>query len=757
MFGPYRLVTMLGRGGMGEVWRAVDTSQDDRTVALKVLGAWLGDAADVTDRFRREAALAASLQSPHIIPIHRYGAIDGRMFIDMPLVDGADLSELIAAGPLDPERAVSIIEQVADALDVAHRARMVHRDVKPSNVLVTGRPGREFVYLVDFGIARSLDGTKITASGAVIGSPDYMAPERFTDDGTGGDLRVDVYALGCVLFQVLTGRTPFGTTSMPAAVHAHLYREPPRPSQDAAGVPAAFDAVIATAMAKDPARRYQSAGALAAAARAALGGGPPVPMPPPRGTPAPAMAPTWTPPAPVAAAPAQSGERQHLATTWTPPASTPPPPPTGPRRGWWMAGIGAGIAVLLVVVIAVTTSNAPSGGAGPSAGGPTGAAGSTTTAAGIAPLTGRAAAPAAQLAVPADAADPAGNGAATCSGVSLAFVGAETGPNAALGINIINGVQLAVTRHNAANPGCQVTTKKYDTAGDPGKAPGVVTQATSAPDVIGAVGLPFSGESKATGAIFEQTGLAHLTPSASNPSLTTSNWRTFFRGLGNDAAQGPAAARFLDSRLQATSVCVIQDGSDYGRGVAQGVTATLGSKAAGCQATVATGQQDFSAVARQVVGARADAVYFGGYYQEGSPLAKQLTAAGFTGAFVSDDGVKDDQFIQLTGSAADGTYVTCPCAPGELAGSFSAAYRSASGGALPGTYSVESYDLATILLAGIDSGATTRQKLLDFVRSYSGDGVAKHYQWTPSGELSDPPTHLYQVQHGQFVYVGTTP
>ena len=264
-FGPYRLESLLGRGGMGEVWRAVDTSQGDRTVAVKVLGSWLNGDPDFTGRFRRESALAARLSGPHIVPIHRYGEIDGRLYIDMPLIVGTDLAALLTAPrPLTPARAVSIIDQVADALDTAHRAGMVHRDVKPSNVLVTAR---DHAYLIDFGIARALDGTRYSMSGAVIGTLAYMAPERF--DGA-GDHRADVYALGCLLHEVLTGQQPFTAESLLAYWKAHSSAPRPRPTALCPDLPSGLDEVVAIAMDLDPERHYPDAGSLATAARAAL-------------------------------------------------------------------------------------------------------------------------------------------------------------------------------------------------------------------------------------------------------------------------------------------------------------------------------------------------------------------------------------------------------------------------------------------------------------------------------------------------------
>ena len=272
IFGQYRLLELLGRGGMGEVWRARDTRKD-RDIALKILGSWLGANPDYARRFRREAALAARLNAPNIIPIHDYGEIDGKLFMEMPLVVGTDLDELITReGPLDPARAVEVIDQVAAALDAAHKAGLVHRDVKPSNVLVTAHRDRHFVYLIDFGIAHAADGTRVTTTGRELGTLAYMAPERF--QGAGDDPRGDVYALACVLFQALTGLAPFVPSDQAHALafylNAHLHLPPPRPSVSNPALPEMWDEVIARGMAKDPEQRYSSADALAAAAHSTL-------------------------------------------------------------------------------------------------------------------------------------------------------------------------------------------------------------------------------------------------------------------------------------------------------------------------------------------------------------------------------------------------------------------------------------------------------------------------------------------------------
>jgi serine/threonine-protein kinase len=279
MFGPYRIEELLGRGGMGEVYRAYDT-KTDRMVALKLLPAHLAEDDEYQARFRRECRVAARLSEPHVVPIHQFGEIDGRLYLDMRLVEGTDLSAWLRThGPMPPDVAVAVVGQVAQALDAAHSDGLVHRDIKPSNVLLAGASGREldvasvFAYLFDFGIARARDGAlapdevALTSSGVVPGSPSYVAPERFR--GVEGDPRADVYALACVLHQALVGRPPFEGDLL-ALMRAHLQTPPPKASEMRAGVPAGLDDVVARGMAKDPDDRYATAGALALEARAVL-------------------------------------------------------------------------------------------------------------------------------------------------------------------------------------------------------------------------------------------------------------------------------------------------------------------------------------------------------------------------------------------------------------------------------------------------------------------------------------------------------
>ena len=267
-FGRYRLLGLIGEGAMGQVFRARDTLIP-RDVAIKILPSELATQPGYRDRFRREAFTAAQLTEPHVIPIYDTGDVDGRLFLVMPIIDGIDLARLLDRdGPMSSQLAVRVIDQLASALDAAHAQGLVHRDVKPSNTLLTGARGREFAYLIDFGIVHDSAATTLTRTGAILGTLAYMAPERFT---TGkADARGDIYALGCVLHECLTGSHPFPGGSMEQQVAGHLTADPPRPSRQRPGIPTGFDDVIARSMAKKPDDRYQSAHELAVAAERVL-------------------------------------------------------------------------------------------------------------------------------------------------------------------------------------------------------------------------------------------------------------------------------------------------------------------------------------------------------------------------------------------------------------------------------------------------------------------------------------------------------
>jgi serine/threonine-protein kinase len=271
--GEYTIEERIGRGGMGVVYRARDVRLG-RQVALKLLSSEMAHDAHFRERFLRESRAAASIDHPNVLPVFEAAEVDGELFIAMRYVDGTDLGDLLALErTFAPARAVHLVAQVAEALDAVHRAGLVHRDVKPSNVLVASAGAREHAYLTDFGITKLATGPTLTDSGDFLGTVDYCAPEVIRGERVDG--RADVYSLGCVLFRCLAGEPPFAKDSQVASLYAHLHDEVPSLRERQAHLPVALDAVVARALAKTPEDRYQTAGALAADAEAALGGGAP--------------------------------------------------------------------------------------------------------------------------------------------------------------------------------------------------------------------------------------------------------------------------------------------------------------------------------------------------------------------------------------------------------------------------------------------------------------------------------------------------
>ena len=284
--GPYELAQLIGRGGMGEVWLAHD-SRNDREVAIKLLARQALTDPELAERFRRECKLAGQIRHSHILPVWDF-SVEGRPYIVMPYIeDGTDLATILKSGPIEPERAVNIVRQVASALDAAHRKGLRHRDVKPSNIMVEPDGDDEQALLFDWGIAHPVDTSgapPVTRLDQLVGTPAYIAPERLGDRVT-PDHRADVYSLAVVLFECLAGVKPFDGEDM-AILTAQVLRDPP-PLPD--HLPTALRDVVAKGLAKDPDRRWQSAGEMATAARAALGQA--LPAPPQHVTPPPLPAP----------------------------------------------------------------------------------------------------------------------------------------------------------------------------------------------------------------------------------------------------------------------------------------------------------------------------------------------------------------------------------------------------------------------------------------------------------------------------------
>ncbi|MFP5297813.1 MAG: protein kinase domain-containing protein [Actinomycetota bacterium] len=255
----YRLDGLIARGGMGVVYRGEDTRLE-RPVAVKLLGDGFVEEALAVERFKREARAAARLNHPNIANVYDYGIADGSHYIVMELLPGPSLAEQLRTGPLDPDTAARIALQIAEALEVAHANGLIHRDIKPANVVFCAE---DRIKVTDFGIAKLDDQTRLTSTGGLFGTPQYVSPEQMA--GQPATVRSDVYSLGVVLFEMLTGTPPFSGDNAVAVAMKHLSEDIPRPSTRSSGIPPELDAVVERATARDPNDRYRDASGMAAA------------------------------------------------------------------------------------------------------------------------------------------------------------------------------------------------------------------------------------------------------------------------------------------------------------------------------------------------------------------------------------------------------------------------------------------------------------------------------------------------------------
>lgn len=379
-FAGYRIERRLGRGGMGILYLAVEPGLE-RRVALKLIAPEAAADEVFAKRFAEESRIAASIEHPNVVPIYAAGEEGGVPFIAMRFLPGSDLGRRLAReGKLDSAGAVALIAQVGNGLDAIHAAGLVHRDVKPANVLLGDGPGPGHAYITDFGVARNVaTNSGLTQTGRFVGTLDYVAPEQIS--GGEIDARVDVYALGCLLYKLLTGEVPFPRDGEAARLYAHLNDPPPAPSLYVPEVPVALDDVVIRAMSKRPEDRYLSAGDLGRAAEAALSG---TAVSVPERTVATGAAATRTAetmqPQPTASARHPSGPLKGAEPPSPPTAETriSPPPPRAPRgtgggrhRFLLVGGLAAVVAAILVAVLVL------SGGGGGGGDGVTTAGGAT--------------------------------------------------------------------------------------------------------------------------------------------------------------------------------------------------------------------------------------------------------------------------------------------------------------------------------------------------------------------------------------------
>jgi branched-chain amino acid transport system substrate-binding protein len=343
--------------------------------------------------------------------------------------------------------------------------------------------------------------------------------------------------------------------------------------------------------------------------------------------------------------------------------------------------------------------------------------------------------------------------------VKLAYFGVLTGDlSPQLGINIRNGAKLAIDEFNAKG-GTKVELVEYDSQGDPAQAPQLAQRAVT-DKVAGIIGPAFSGESKVANPIFEEAKIPNVSASATAVALAASGWKYWHRVVANDDAQAPADATYMTKKVAAKKTAVIDDNSEYGKGLADGVRKALESQGAksSVNESIDPKATDYSSVVNAVKAATPEAIFYGGYYQEAAKLVKQLRDGGVTGTFVTGDGSLDQQLIDLGGAAAEGAVATCPCvlataSDTEAAKKFTTDYK-AKYNADPGTYSTEGYDAATVFLKAIEAGKTTAEDINAWIATANFEGVSKPIKFQANGEIEASDIFAYEMKGGKVTLLG---
>jgi len=350
-----------------------------------------------------------------------------------------------------------------------------------------------------------------------------------------------------------------------------------------------------------------------------------------------------------------------------------------------------------------------------------------------------------------------GGGAST---ITIGFMGDLTGENSGIVIPPRNGAKMAFDEYNATNPKVKIELKEYDSQGKPEQATALVPQAIGQDKITGLIGPAFSGESKAVGAQLDQGKIPSISPSATNPGLAANGWKYWHRVVANDDDQGPGIANFLITALSPKKAFVISDDQEYSVGIADAVKKTFDEKGV----TTATDKfaqtaSDYSSSVSKIQSAAPDVIFFGGYYAQGGRLLKQLRDAGVKAPFVSGDGSLDPQLVSAAGpAAANGAIVGCPCnIPSEdVTGKLKTFYDNYKKkfNTAPAIYATEGYDAATAFIDAVKAGNTTSDKINDFLKTLSFDGISKPIKFKDNGEPEANDIFIYQVVDGAVKLLG---
>ncbi|WP_405861102.1 bifunctional serine/threonine-protein kinase/ABC transporter substrate-binding protein [Streptomyces sp. NBC_00090] len=795
--GRYQLVERIGQGGMGRVWRGLDQQLFGREVAVKEIlfppGLDDGDRAELLRRFTSEARAAVTLSHPGVITVHDVVEHHDAPVIIMELIRGQSLAAAIRdLGRLPVRRVAEIGAAMLDALAEAHAARIVHRDIKPDNVLLT----KDRVVLTDFGIAHLADATtKLSHSGIVIGTPQYMPPEQL--EGKRPTPANDLWALGATLYHAVEGHPPFDVEGLHALAVA-VFTRPHRPPVHAGPLTSVLDALLT----KDPTQRVGAAEAaemIASVLRSSPsrpdvsgGHGPthdpePEPTPDPRATPAPAPAPD--------AAPDAAAEHASAPTM---PQHAPSPPPTPPTPTVLDSGSAAGTPPRPVPDRPTATPvPVPPSGNRATLGATARSEHNEPAYARRRGLTRRSAVLGTALAVLTTGSvltwtltrdDDAPGGGAAGSGAGASTVTVVIGVDAPLsgglssmGVGIRNSADLAARTANESRhvTGVKFEIKALDDGADPAKGAPNAAQFVSDEKVLGVVGPLNSAVARTLVPPLARADVVNVSPGNTDPSLTLgTDWAagtrsrphsTYFRTIATDVDQGPFAARYLHEAKK-TKLYVIDDASAHGTALTSGLTAEfakLGGTVVGTE-QVDPAERAFAGLAVRVRSSGADAVYFGGYHDTAAPLSQQLKQAGVNVPLMGGDGIFDQQYLTAN-PQAEGDLATNPGLPAEESEAgqdFLTRYRKAGYPQPAGWYGPYAYDATWTLIEAVKSvvaanGGTlpdnARAKLPQAVAGLAFDGVTGRVAFDEDGDTVNRRLTVYAVNAGSWRIVTSGP
>ncbi|KAB2343250.1 bifunctional serine/threonine-protein kinase/ABC transporter substrate-binding protein [Actinomadura rudentiformis] len=704
--GAYELLTRLGEGGQGSVYLGRDPQ--GREVAVKLLHARLSRDPDARRRFVRELEVAERVSGFCTARVLDADIQGDQPYIVSEYVRGPSLTDLVRTeGPMDAGALLRLAIGTATALAAIHRAGIVHRDFKPPNVLI-GQGGPR---VIDFGIARALDSSAITMTSQIVGTPAYMAPEQVAGGAIGP--AADVFAWGGTMLFAATGRLPFGGDSIPAVMHRVLNAE-----ADVSVLPGPLAQLVGACLAKDPQRRPSSSDVLFRLLGMVGAEMPAGADPLERG--ATLVTTAITVDLPHAPPPPQ------LSQT-APPQS---PPKRAPNRKPLMIGLPVAL-VALSIAVPTAIINLPTDGDGRGGSGATGI-------------------------------------------VKVGVMGPMTGDVAAFGTSALANARLAADEYNKTNPPARVQVVSLDTRGKPEIAASVA-RAAAGEGLAAVVGPILSGETQRAMPILEAATIPSVSPSAAAGLLSTQGWK-HWHTMVPDVEEAVGALAALAGRTSGTAkVAVVEDevvepGKEGSRTAANMFTTRVQAAPYSKQVVRVSMRLpklprdgDYSATVKKLRDSKADAVFYGGFYDSAGPLVKQARAAGFTGRFYLSDGSFDKTFIQRAGSsAAEGAVLTCPCLDistgttgmPKTFGDYLARYAKANNGQKPGASGPEAYDAMTAILAAVKAGKRTGTEINGYLHDINVPGVTQRIRFKEQGQLTDSVSYAYQVRDGAFTFLG---